>query len=413
MDDNRRKTWKYPWGFRESFLIVLELLLLGFIAEVLSGKGGFTGISWPFNLITGIFLIIFIVIIHLIFRKHPVVKWLSSVPAAISAITFFTFLVLLMGFIPQGDPYAHPVIRSLGLNHVKNSWVFVFSAVYLLTCLGLVALRRVRPWNRKNIGFLLNHTGLWIALAAGGLGAGDLRTLAVELHEESGYTNQASDQYMVIHKLPFSIKLIDFRIDEYLPKIGVFSITSGELISSDGSTVFTVDREGPIEFGNWTININKYIPDAISDSGNYIPSDMEGAAPAAFIEVKHVLSDTLLQGWLSSGSYIMPAKYIILDNEHVMVMLKPEAERFCSEIVVDNGVRHDTILLEVNRPYKVRGYNLYQLSYNEKMGKWSKTSVIEAVKDPWLPYVYIGIFMLLTGAAYIFWVGNEPKKNVR
>lgn len=413
MNDNSRKTWQYPWGYKESFLIVLELLLLGFIVEVLSGNRGFTGISWPFNLIAGLLLIILIVLIHIFFRKHAVIKWLSSVPAAISAISFFTFLVFLLGFIPQGNPHAHPVIRSLGLNHVKNSWIFIISSIYLLTCLGLVALRRARPLNRRNIGFLLNHTGLWIALAAGGLGSGDLRTLVVELNEETGYTNRATDQYMMIHELPFSMKLIDFRIDEYLPKIGIFSITTGELISSDGRTVFTADEEDPIEFGSWTINITKFIPDATSDSGYYIASDMEGTAPAVFVEIKHFFSDTLLQGWLSSGSYVVPAKYLLLDNEHVIVMLKPEAERFCSEIVVDNGVRYDTILLEVNRPHKVRGYNLYQLSYDEQMGKWSKTSVVEAVKDPWLPYVYVGIFMLLAGAAYIFWIGNEPKKNTR
>jgi hypothetical protein len=43
------------------------------------------------------------------------------------------------------------------------------------------------------------------------------------------------------------------------------------------------------------------------------------------------------------------------------------------------------------------------------MGKYSKRSVIEAVRDPWLPVVYAGILMLLGGAVYLFWLGRPVK----
>jgi hypothetical protein len=162
------------------------------------------------------------------------------------------------------------------------------------------------------------------------------------------------------------------------------------------------------------ISIEKFIPDAISDSGNYTPLEAEGAAPAAFVEVKDVLTEKIIaEGWLSSGSYNVPFKHLNIDDQYVMVMLKPQAERFSSDIIVDSGQEYDTILLEVNRPFKIKGYHIYQLSYDEGMGKWSKISVVEAVKDPWLTVVYVGIFMLLGGAAYIFWIGNEQKKEVR
>ena len=42
------------------------------------------------------------------------------------------------------------------------------------------------------------------------------------------------------------------------------------------------------------------------------------------------------------------------------------------------------------------------------MGKYSKTSVFELVRDPWLKVVYTGIFMLLAGALFLFIVGT-PK----
>ena len=40
------------------------------------------------------------------------------------------------------------------------------------------------------------------------------------------------------------------------------------------------------------------------------------------------------------------------------------------------------------------GWKLYQVSYDVRKGKWSEYTIIEAVKDPWLPLVYIGFYML-------------------
>jgi hypothetical protein len=42
--------------------------------------------------------------------------------------------------------------------------------------------------------------------------------------------------------------------------------------------------------------------------------------------------------------------------------------------------------------------DIYQYGYDESMGKYSRQSVFELVRDPWLPLVYTGIFMLLAGA---------------
>lgn len=60
----------------------------------------------------------------------------------------------------------------------------------------------------------------------------------------------------------------------------------------------------------------------------------------------------------------------------------------------------DTI--RVNKPLAVHGWKIYQYSYDEARGQESDISVFELVRDPWLPYVYIGIFMMLAGALSIF-----------
>jgi hypothetical protein len=60
----------------------------------------------------------------------------------------------------------------------------------------------------------------------------------------------------------------------------------------------------------------------------------------------------------------------------------------------------DTI--RVNKPLSIRGWKIYQYSYDEAMGSSSNISVFELVRDPWLPFVYLGIFMMLAGAVWLF-----------
>ena len=65
--------------------------------------------------------------------------------------------------------------------------------------------------------------------------------------------------------------------------------------------------------------------------------------------------------------------------------------------------------VEVNKPLSFTGWKIYQLSYDESKGKWSTYSVFELVRDPWLPLVYIGIWMMIAGAIGLFVFA--PTKN--
>ena len=89
-------------------------------------------------------------------------------------------------------------------------------------------------------------------------------------------------------------------------------------------------------------------------------------------------------------------------------MTVPQSKRYMSiaRLYTENG-ESGIIDIEVNEPYRTEGWDLYQYSYDDRYGKWSPISVIEAVRDPWLPVVYTGFMMLLLGAGYIFWVGKE------
>lgn len=65
--------------------------------------------------------------------------------------------------------------------------------------------------------------------------------------------------------------------------------------------------------------------------------------------------------------------------------------------------------VEVNKPYTLMNWKIYQYSYDVQMGKLSDYSVFELVSDPWLPVVYTGIAFIATGAFLMFF-GRRRKE---
>ena len=74
-------------------------------------------------------------------------------------------------------------------------------------------------------------------------------------------------------------------------------------------------------------------------------------------------------------------------------------KRFASEILIltKSGKNIETTI-DVNKPYEVDGWKIYQYGYDTQMGAQSQISILELVSDPWLPWVYAGFYMMLAGA---------------
>lgn len=133
-----------------------------------------------------------------------------------------------------------------------------------------------------------------------------------------------------------------------------------------------------------------------------------GATYAVYLKAVNATSGQSKEGWVSCGSFMFPYKALRLSEQTSLVMPEREPQRFVSAVTVytqSGEVVEDTI--EVNRPLKIFGWNIYQLSYDETKGRWSDVSVFELVRDPWLPAVYAGIIMMVLGAVCLF--VNAPK----
>ena len=88
-------------------------------------------------------------------------------------------------------------------------------------------------------------------------------------------------------------------------------------------------------------------------------------------------------------------------------------KRFASDITVyteDGKAVQGTV--EVNKPLKVNGWKVYQHGYDVKYGTESPYSVFQLVHDPWILWVYIGIFMMIAGAlCLMLFMAPKPMRS--
>lgn len=407
-----KKLWVTPWSYGESFIISSTLIILGFIVEIVLQDQQVPVPHRPDNLIILFAGIISLVLVHVFFRKSAAVKWFSSIPCSVSAIASYAIMILLMGFFRQEGEGQLPWIQKLGLSHIKNSWPFLIAGVYLFISLGLVILRRSYPFSRRNLGFLLNHFGLWLTLVAIAVGSGDLQRLRISIFENGDFVDKGVKTGHEVYHLPFSLKLLDFKMETYNPKI-MLSDTTGVLSEKQKGEIMPVIEKGSeYKLNNYGIKIVNILTSAARTGKGYIPSEEPMAAAAALVHVENLNTGDSVTHWLCSGSAVMLPEYILLEKNLGLWLLKPEPKRFESVVVLKTRVGDvDTVTIEVNRPYKTRGWNFYQIGYEENMGPASQLSIIEAVYDPWLPVVYAGIILLMAGSCYLFWLGRGVRSN--
>lgn len=406
----QRNLWESPWGYAESFFIGIGLIITGLFLEVFIASETTFTLKYPYNVIFLIGYVLLLFMLYKWFSTSQLIRWLTKVPASISSIALVTFLVMIMGIIPQ-VPSNNNIINNLGLNHITTNWAFILIIFQFLTCLGLISIKRILQFKWENFGFILNHIGLFLALIAGILGTGDLQRLSLNVYENKPNWIATDAQRNEV-ELPFAIYLKDFIIEEYNPKLALVDNSTGSISHNDGKNLYLVEKGETYYFNNFEVKIEDFLPNAIRFGMRYEAVNEMGAPPAANITVKNTKNDSIQKAWISSGSFRYPYESLKISDEYSMVMTIPEVKKFSSDIdiLTKEGERISTIL-EVNKAFKYNGWKIYQLSYDDKMGKWSDLSVLELVKDPWLPIIYIGIFMMIAGAIYMFWTGNKITKN--
>ena len=312
--------WNKPWTMKEGFLIGGGLILAGLALELSVGPVVWEAFAWPAN---GMVLAGFLALIALIFilrKKVYAFRFLGTYQAAIPAMVYAVVLTIIMGLTRQQ-------VDGTWLNNMLSFWPFVLIYMYIAVILGVIILRRIFnfPLGRrtlatngtqefsifnlkKDIPFLLNHLGLFLALTTATLGNADMQRV----------------------KMITTIGEPEWRA-----------------LTAEGSI-----KEMPL-----AIELKKFIMETYDD-----------------------------------GS----------------------PKRFASDIqILTKTKKNIETTVDVNKPYEVDGWKIYQYGYDTQMGAQSQISILELVSDPWLPLVYTGIYMMLAGAVVLLLQGNNKKRRIK
>ncbi|MHB9056628.1 MAG: cytochrome c biogenesis protein ResB [Paludibacteraceae bacterium] len=414
--------WKQPWGYKEGYVICFGLILVGILLQMSIGALHTDFLLFPVNAFIGIIYLISIAILFIFSVWNKTIRWFSGMEASITAISVFLILVVIMGLTRQSaTPDNAGILEVLGFNNMLLAWAFVMIFVYMMSVLGLVILRRLMHFHRgKDIPFMLNHLGLFITLLAAVLGSADIHRYQIIVGKDSPPEWRVSDENGKMKEMDLAIKLNNFTIDEYPPKLMLIDNNSGKTLPDKQPVILLINKK-PLAGSllDWNITVSQMIensaPMVEKDSVKFVEFHSTGAATAVFVKATHSKTGKSVTGWVSSGSYLFPYRALKLDKNVSVVMPEREPKRFASDVnVYTKSGKMIHSVIEVNKPLKVNGWEIYQISYDERMGKWSNTCTFELVKDPWIGLVYTGLIMMILGALGLFIFGNPtPKSSIQ
>lgn len=386
--------------YKSSVIIALSLLVIGVLMELFMGHIPAALFSFPGNLWLAVGFITLFTTLFFIARRTNIMQLLVSVPFAIVTTIILGVLTIGLGSIQLKEENANGFLGRLGLDNITTTWYFAFIFLMLLVNLWLAILKRSLFFQKKNITFLLNHFGLWLTLFAGVLGQGDLMRLTMELKKDAPEW-RAVDKNGHVMELPIALELKQFNMDIYPNKLFVID-REGTAQPEKKPVNFLLEKDSVThQLLDWKVTLHKYIDSAVLvKESTWDKHQMWGSTNAANVTVENIKTGTKQTGWVAAGNFQFPPQTIMLDSNYILVMAPAEARKFESEVIVyEKGKETQRAeKIQVNHPITVNGWKVYQTSYDEKLGRWSDTSIVELVLDPWLPLVYAGIFILIAGS---------------
>lgn len=290
----------------------------------------------------------------------------------------------------------HAVLSQVAPQWQPFSWTsFGVSVVAVL--LNLVAATVLRIWDRRwNTSWFLVHAGLMLAIASALSGAMVALRGKVVLHEgqATGMVVDAAGER--IGYLPFGLVLQDFQMEENAPPLTLVDSAAREIVFRKGEPIHEL-REGAkgtlrgIEF-----EVVAYLPHAELDHDTVRAAIDSFCPPAALLKYK-VEGGGFREGWITCGGIGIPTITQPAGSVR-LAMAMPPAKRFRSVVtLLKRGQKPSEATIEVNRGLSREGWTLQQLDYDKVAGRASRISILEAVRDPFAPWVKIGICLTLAG----------------
>ena len=237
---------------KEGFIIGGGLIAAGLALQLCVGPVVWETFAWPAN---GIVLAAFLALIAVMFmlrKRVRVFQFIGTYQAAIPAMVYAVVLTIIMGLTRQKA-------GGMWLNDMLSFWPFVLVYVYIAVILGLIILRRIRNTRctvhhlKRDVPFMLNHAGLFLALTTATLGNADMQR--VKMITAVGEPEwRALTQKGTVKEMPLAIELKRFIMETYddgSPKRFASEI---QILTKTGKNIATtVDVNKPCEVDGWKI----------------------------------------------------------------------------------------------------------------------------------------------------------------
>ena len=238
-----------PWGYKRAFIVCALLFLLGTVFQFLWGGIPPRLLHYPWSAIAALVYTYALIVLYSLSGRFPRLRRLSDTFASVASVVSVAGLCLLFGLIPQTKE-ASGIAAALGWTDMRSCWAFNFLLLYLMTGIGLSAVRGLYHLRTASLAATLSHLSVYLVLCATFFGNGDKRELRVTgIPVSIGKTEDG-----VAGELPFMIMLNDFDIEEYPdgggPKRYLSDVT---LLTREGRPRFGIAVNHPARCGAWRI----------------------------------------------------------------------------------------------------------------------------------------------------------------
>jgi hypothetical protein len=326
-------------------------------------------------------------------RFRKVTMW-----AGLTLIAALIFLSIYGAFI--GAERAQKFFNTPPAAIYWSAFIFILAA-------GFVVFRQLA----RNAALSLVHCGCILVLAGGMCGSetghklqkqlfgiDKIRTGQMAIYEGETENRVAVQDGEQIRKLPFSIKLKDFRLEHYKPEYLYVQNHNGDVwkLPVEVGTEFSLGEDiGTVTivrvFENFKIRIE-------GEERKITDEPESGYNPALEVQIKRPKDNEETRYVFERfPSHTHPEDELVLSYRRVIRDYVSEVE-----IIKDGKVTAEENI-EVNHPLYFDGYHFYQYSYDAEAGQYT---ILMVTSDTGLGLVYAGYAMLCVGVFWKLWIKN-------
>lgn len=240
--------WVKPWTMKEGFLIGGCLLVVGGLLQAVAGPVDWSLFAWPANLVALVAVVLLLVLMYALRKKVYAFEWMMHYGAAVPSLAYSFLLTVVMGLTAQVPEGGIP-----GISRMLSFWPFVLCWTWMMLIAGLTALNHLLRFKVKEIPFILNHAGVFIAIVAATLGNADTKSLQMTVTRDAPEWRAFDDGGNMV-EMDLAVELHDFMMETYPDGSPRRFASDISVYTKDGGNVGgTVEVNKPLKVNGWKI----------------------------------------------------------------------------------------------------------------------------------------------------------------